>query len=63
METDARPIIYVHTDHNPDAVRTFYEIPDVLVQEVRKRVRLASWPRDVEEDPRTFTQALADVLG
>jgi hypothetical protein len=54
-------VIYVHTDHNADAVRTFYEIPDTLAQKVRKFACLDSW--DVESDPRTFTQALADALG
>lgn len=55
-------VVYVHAEYNPDEVRTFYEIPDSLAQEVRLRRRLSSWPRDVESDPRTFAQALADAL-
>jgi hypothetical protein len=52
MSDDQRPCVYVHTDHNADDVRVFYEIPEALAQAVRNR----------EDDPRTFTQALADRL-
>jgi hypothetical protein len=33
---DERPVVYVHTDHNPDDVRTFYEIPDALAERLRR---------------------------
>jgi hypothetical protein len=62
QSVDPRPVVYVHTDHSPDAVRTFYEIPDALVQRIRLHRRLDRWPREQDSDPRTFTQALADAL-
>lgn len=46
-----RPIVYVHTDHNADDVRTFYEVPEILARRLQP-----------EDDERTFTQALADLL-
>lgn len=46
-----RPRVHVETDHNPDEVRGFYEIPDALAQMVRP-----------EGESRTFAQCLADLL-
>lgn len=42
--------LYVHTDHNPDEVRVFYEVPDAVAALIRPA-----------GDPRTFAQALADL--
>ena len=44
-------VVYVHTDHNPDEVRSFYEIPDALARLVQPT-----------GDRRTFAQALADLV-
>lgn len=49
--TDKRPKVFVHTDHNADAVRSFYEIPKALADHIQ-----------VEGDARTFTQCLADLI-
>lgn len=46
-----RPVIYVHTDHNADPVRSFYEIPDALAALVRRG-----------DERRTFTECLADLV-
>ena len=46
-----RPVLFVHTDHNPDEVRTFYELPDSLIDLLRG-----------PDDSRTVAQALADLL-
>lgn len=43
--------VLVETDHNPDEVRSFFEIPQAIVDRV--------WQPD---DSRTFAQALADLL-
>jgi hypothetical protein len=52
MSDDERPHVYVHTDYNPDDVRTFYEIPEALVEQVRSI------------DPAMpFTQALSAIIG
>lgn len=48
---DERSTVHVHTDHNPDSVRVFYEVPDALA----KRIQPAG-------DRRTFTQCLADLV-
>jgi len=50
-DLDKRPQVIVHTDHNPDEVRSFYEVPGALVNLIR--------PSD---DERTFVQALADLV-
>lgn len=43
--------VFVATDHNPDRVRTYYEIPDAVAERVRPPA-----------DRRTFVQALSDLL-
>jgi hypothetical protein len=48
--SDDRPVIVVHTDHNPDKVRSFYEIPDALAQMIQP-----------DGDSRTLAQCLADL--
>lgn len=47
---DDRPTIHVHTDHSPDKVRTFYEIPDAIARRLQP-----------DGDTRTFVQCLADL--
>lgn len=51
-EDDPRDVVYVHTDHNPDEVRTFYEVPEVIAVQV-----MAGNPDG------TFAQGLADMIG
>jgi hypothetical protein len=48
---EPRGHIYVHTDHNPDKVVSFYEIPDEVARLVQP-----------EGDRRTFVQCLADLV-
>lgn len=50
-ESDDRPQIIVHTDHNPDGVRSFYEIPDATARLLQP-----------DDDRRTFVQCLADLV-
>lgn len=45
-----RPRIFVHTDHNPDLVSSFYEIPDAIARRIQP-----------PGDRRTFAQCLADL--
>lgn len=52
MSEDTRPHVYVHTDHNPDDVRVFYEVPDVIVEALQQGT----------PDHFTFAQVLADIL-
>lgn len=47
-----RPQIFVHTDHNPDEIRTFYEVPDAIARRIQPY-----------SDRRTFAQCLADLAG
>ena len=47
---DDRPQLIVHTDHNPDEIRSFYEIPDAIARLVQST-----------GDQRTFAQCLADL--
>ena len=49
---EARPQLFVHSDYSPDDVRTFYEIPDAIAEQVRPG----------PDDARTFAQALADLV-
>lgn len=49
--SSVRDRIFVHTDHNPDPVRSFYEIPDELARLVQP-----------EGDPETFAQCLARLV-
>lgn len=51
MEDDERPQIHIHTDHNADDIRTFYEIPRVIAEAIQP-----------EGESRTFAQCLADLV-
>jgi hypothetical protein len=51
MGQSERPVVQVHTDHNPDPVRCFYEIPDAVARRLQP-----------DGDKRTFVQCLADLL-
>ena len=46
-----RPEVVVYTDHNPDEIRVFYEIPDAVARLVQP-----------SGDLRTFVQCVADLL-
>lgn len=50
-DDDDPPHVYVHCDYNPDEIKTFYEVPDALVEMVRPA-----------ESRLTFVECLAGLV-